>query len=160
MRAKEIDRLVSKIMFVSVKEIHGKSTYHTISDARHIAMYLRRKYLKFSYPMLAVAFQKKHHSTPRAGVIKVMNLMETDHCFFEKVSLLEKMLEERIPKLIQDKKRYNNHQLLRKAGYKVDAKQKIICISQYAFDILKGTNKKRVDNLAMLGYSIQLQISM
>ncbi|MFZ4412689.1 MAG: helix-turn-helix domain-containing protein [Bacteroidales bacterium] len=160
MRAKEIDRLVSKIMCVSVKEIHGKSTDHTISDARHIAMYLRRKYLKFSYPMLGAAFQKKHHSTPRAGVIKVMNLMETDHYFREKVMLLEKMLEERIPKLIQDKKRYNYHQLLRNAGYKVDAKQKIIFISQDAFDTLKGTNKKRVKNLAMSGYSIQLLISM
>lgn len=160
MRAKEIDRLVSKVMHVSVKEIHGKSTEHNISDARHIAMYLRRKYLKFSFPMLANAYKKKHHSTTRSGVIKVMNLMETDHYFYEKVKLIEKMLDERIPKLIQDKKRYNNHQLLRNAGYKVDAKQKIIYVGQYAFDTLKGTNKKRFENLAMLGYSIQLQISM
>lgn len=160
MRAKEIDRLVSRIMKVSLPGIHSKRGSFKTSEARYIAMYLRKKYLKQSLNAMAKEWGYCNHTVTRSGVLNVKNHIQTEKDFAIVISLLERMVEQRIQKITKDKKRYNDHFGLKQKGVSVDAKQRIVSISELSLTEMKGHNKKVINRLIDLGYGIQLVIGL
>ncbi|MCX6231111.1 MAG: hypothetical protein NTZ33_06165 [Bacteroidetes bacterium] len=160
MRAKEIDRLVSKIMKVSMRNIRSKRGSFKVSEARYIAMYLRKKYLHQSYNSLAKEWAYSNHTVTRSGILNVSNHIETEKETAELIRLLELMVEQRLQKISGDKKRYNDHFCLKQNGHCIDAKQRILSISEISFNEIQGRDKKMMLRLVSKGYGIQLQINL
>jgi len=158
MRAKEIDRLVSKIMKVKLSSLHEKNGKRSISEARYIAMYLRKKYLKQSLNAMAKEWGYSNHTVTRAGVLNVENHLQTEKDLREKLRNIEIVLEHRLDIISRNKRKYNDHFLLKQKGINVDAKQKIISANEFTFITMCRQEKKILSRLTGLGYALQLQL--
>jgi len=160
MRAKEIDRLVGKCMDVPVGSIHAKRGSFVASEARYIAMYLRKKFLHQSLNSMAREWGYSNHTVTRAGVLNVQNHIETEKALREKVKTIEIIVQHRLDIITRNKRKYNDHFLLKQKGVSVDAKLKIVSLSEEQLEELKKGSKKMVDRLVGFGYGVQYEISL
>jgi len=160
MRAKEIERLVSRVTKVSIKQMHVKRGDADQCEARSIAWYLRKKYLKHSYNMMSKEYGHKNHTSVRKGVLNVIDHIETEKDLRELVALLERMVEIRLNKITVDKKRYNDHYFLKSKGVGLDAKLKLVYLTEESLNELNKVSKKTVSRLSSNGYGVQFEIQV
>ena len=159
MRAKEIERLVSRVTKISIKQIHTKRGDADQCEARSIVWYLRKKYLKHSYNMLSKEYGHKNHCSVRKGVLNVIDHMDTEKELNATVKLLERMVQLRLSKITNDKRNYNDHFSLKQKGVTVDAKLKLVSITEDSLIELNKSSKKLVSRLGQNGYGVQLEMN-
>ena len=160
MKAKEIDRLVSKMMKVPLVLIKSKGGNRKVSEARFVDMYLRRKHLQQSYNALAKEWGYSNHTVTMSGVKNVINHLETEKLLKEKINYVDKVVEHRLKIICFSKKRYNDHYRLKLKGISVNARQKIISVCENTLNDMYGHDKKMVNRLIAIGYGLQLELSI
>lgn len=72
--------------------LKGKDRHATVAHARHVAMYLCRKYLAMSYPELGRHFGGRDHTTAIAAVRKVEAQAQADGRVREVLRAVEREL--------------------------------------------------------------------
>lgn len=80
---------VSRFYGIDKDEIRGRSKIQPIVKARHMAMYLIRDMLEFSYPAVAREFNGCVHTTPMLACENVRQKILMDREFGEKVEQLQ-----------------------------------------------------------------------
>lgn len=76
---------------LSVDDLLGRSRYAHIATPRHIAMWLVRRKLHYSYPVIGRLFGRDH-STVMSAVAKVSGFITTDRRFGLEIDTLESRL--------------------------------------------------------------------
>ena len=69
----QIQDVVCSHFHISSADLLGKARHRSISQARHIAMFLCRQRLKCSFPEIGRAFANRDHTTVMSAVKKVQN---------------------------------------------------------------------------------------
>ncbi len=67
----EIQKAVSAFYSVKPSDLKSRSRHRAVTLPRQVAMYISRKYGKFSFPEIGAAFGKKDHSTAIHAVKKI-----------------------------------------------------------------------------------------
>lgn len=152
-----LDKVVSEVFNVKVKQFHSYSNKREISEARLTAMYLQKELLRLSFPKIARHFKRKSHSTCLSAHKTVSGLCETDKQFREKVMrCIEHYNSYNVDR---SKQRYNLHYLIVKEGFRVSGPEKTIYMPASAYDTLQGILKSRITRLVNNHqYSLQLTI--
>ena len=83
---------VAKFHNVRSADITGTKRTRSLSNPRHIAMFLARKHTRLSFPELGREFGGRDHSTIQHGVRKVEQLVGTDPDVAYKIKLIEQNL--------------------------------------------------------------------
>jgi len=73
----DIRETVSWYFRVSGMELLGRDRSRTIALARHVAMYLARKRLEYSFPEIGRAFGRRDHTTVLSAVRRIERLADT-----------------------------------------------------------------------------------
>jgi chromosomal replication initiation ATPase DnaA len=73
-----IKETVAKEFHVTVKDIDSNMRMFTVSQARHMAMYMTHKMLDFSLYRTAKEFNKKDHTTIMNAIARVEHFMSID----------------------------------------------------------------------------------
>ncbi|HHL40477.1 MAG TPA: chromosomal replication initiator protein DnaA [Deltaproteobacteria bacterium] len=74
----EIQKAVSAFYNIKVSDIKSKRRHKTVAYPRQVAMYLSRRYGKFSFPEIGSAFGGKDHSTAIHAYKKIEKEIETN----------------------------------------------------------------------------------
>ena len=160
MRAKEIERIVSRITKVTIKNMRAHRGCSEWCEARSIVWFLRKKYLKDSYNKMAKEYGYKSHKSVMDGVNTLKGHIETEKDLRDLVRLLDRMVEIRISKINHDKKRYNDHYFLKSKGVGLDAKLKLVYVTEESLNELNNVSKKTVSRLSRNGYGVQFEIQV
>lgn len=91
-------KVVADCENTSIADIKGSKRNKSIADTRHIAIYIARELLDYSYPDLGVEFGGRDHSTILSAYNKIADRIKTDPGF-----------ELRIKNIINAIKDYKNH---------------------------------------------------
>lgn len=78
-------KVVADMENVSITEIKGKKRTQKIAEARHIAIYIARELLEYSYPELGNEFGGKDHSTILSAYNKIADRIKTEPTFDYKI---------------------------------------------------------------------------
>ena len=160
MKAKEIERVVSRITNVSIDMMHTKRGNRVACEARSITWYLRKKYLGHSFNKMGKEFGHKNHCAVRKGVLNLKDHIETEKELKNTIDLLEKMVVNRLDKITIDKRRYNDHYLLKQNCVKVNAKLKLVSLDEQTYEDLGKSSKNMVSRLGKIGYGIQWELGI
>lgn len=87
-----IEEMVSRFYGVSLEDMFGRKRDREFVTARHVCMWLMRKYTLNSFKKIAGVFNRDH-TTAIHSIANVNNLMETDPIFREEVRTFEKRLQ-------------------------------------------------------------------
>jgi uncharacterized HAD superfamily protein len=159
MRAKEIDRLVSRIMKINIDRIRakgGKGSNRKESEARFIAMYLRNKYLKQSLNSLAKEWGYANHTVTLIGINNLKNHLETEKELAYKVTLLGKMVEQRLQEIKRNKKRYNDHLMLK--NHSIEVKNEIVSIDENKYNSLSNSCMRKLKSMVEMKRGVQFAL--
>ena len=74
----QIQAAVAKHFHIRVQDLKSKERTHNIAEARHIAMYLIRKYTPLTFQEVAKYFGGRDHSTVIHAVKRIADSVETD----------------------------------------------------------------------------------
>jgi chromosomal replication initiator protein len=77
---------------VKPEEITCAPPAHLFAKERHIAMYLIRSELRYSYPQTAKAVNRQDHTTARSAVIKIEKRLKLDTLLNEQISAIREKL--------------------------------------------------------------------
>ncbi|RYG70960.1 chromosomal replication initiator protein DnaA, partial [bacterium] len=88
----DIQREVCHHFKLRSADLFGKDRHKSIAFARHVAMYLCRQRLKFSFPELGRAFGNRDHTTVMSAVRKVEALRDSDPEVRAHIEALERKL--------------------------------------------------------------------
>lgn len=160
MKGREIDKIVSKIMKIKIERIRskgGKGSDRKESEARYIAMHLRNKYLKQSYNKLAKEWGYTNHTVTMHGIKNVRNHIETEKQLAVTVSILERMVELRLKKVVKNKRRYNNNLYLKQKG--ITVKNEIASADADLIESLSSRCQKKLQQLAAIYHGVQYELS-
>jgi len=84
---------VARAHNIRAADITGKRRTRTLTEPRHIAMFLARKHTGLSFPELGREFGNRDHSTVQHGVKRIKNLMEKSVDLQYRVRLIEEALQ-------------------------------------------------------------------
>lgn len=92
---KEIDLeyivdVVGKYYHYNVRELQSKSRNKEIAHVRHVAIFLMKKYTNKSLRDIGLFLGGRDHSTIVHAYSKIEKALEGDHCFAQKMQVLEK----------------------------------------------------------------------
>ncbi len=90
---KVIIKIVSNYYGLTEKQLISKNRTKNIATARHIAMYLCRKYLDESYGKIGDMFGGRDHTTVLSACEKIENALKTDTAYQKAVSDIEAQLK-------------------------------------------------------------------
>lgn len=88
----KIKNEVAAYFGIDAKKLEGNSRVQKVATARHIAIYLTRKYTQLSFPMIGQEFGGRHHSTIMSSVDKIENELTTDELTIKTISNLKNRL--------------------------------------------------------------------
>ena len=86
---------VARFHSIRSADITGKKRTRTLTDPRHIAMYLARKHTSLSFPELGREFGGRDHSTVQHGVRKIERATKENPDLAYKIRLIEQSLNVR-----------------------------------------------------------------
>lgn len=90
--ATKIKNEVAAYFSIDAKKLEGNSRVQKIATARHISIYLIRKYTSLSFPMIGQEFGGRHHSTIISSVEKIENELQNDELTIKTISNLKNRL--------------------------------------------------------------------
>ncbi len=157
MKGKEIDRIVSRVLKVSIKDIRNKGGNRKISEARFVAMHLRNKYLKQSFNSLAKEWGYTTHTVSMTGIKNVRNHIETEKELSALVRLMERMVELRLEKICRNKKRYNDHCYLKQKG--IEVKNEIVSLNVNMVESLSKSCIKKLNRMVEMQKGVQFAMN-
>ncbi len=94
LNAKKIIRIVADYYGLTTQQIKSRSRTKNIANARHIAVYLCRKYLDLPYIKLGDEFGGRDHSTIMSAISKVEKQIKIDKLFSNAIMELEKSIRQ------------------------------------------------------------------
>ena len=94
LNAKKIIRIVADYYGLTMQQIKSRSRTKNIANARHIAVYLCRKYLDLPYIKLGDEFGGRDHSTIMSAISKVEKQIKIDKLFSNAIMELEKSIRQ------------------------------------------------------------------
>lgn len=94
LNAQDVIHATAVYFDLSVAQLTGMLRYGSISHARHVAMYLARKWTRGSYPELGMRFGGKDHTTVIAACRKIEVLLVTDAELARDVKAIERALRD------------------------------------------------------------------
>ena len=93
LNANKIKRIVSDYYGLTRQQLVSKSRTKNISNARHISMYLCRKYLDLPFSKIGDEFGNRDHSTVMSSCEKIEKLLKTDFTLSSAILDIEKQLK-------------------------------------------------------------------
>ncbi len=91
---KDIIRLVAARFNINVRDLKSHRRHASIIRPRQIAMYLARQLTSLSFPQIAMAFDKRDHTTVLHSVRRIESLIVVDEVVAEQVSELMRLMLE------------------------------------------------------------------
>lgn len=89
----KIQNVVSNYFNVELKDIHSKTRKREIVQARHITMFLSKKYTDFSYSHIGSLIGKRDHATVLHACHTIQDCLDIDKSFRIKMSDIENLLK-------------------------------------------------------------------
>lgn len=93
LNANKIKRIVSDYYGLTRQQLVSKSRTKNISNARHISMYLCRKYLDLPFSKIGDEFGNRDHSTVMSSCEKIEKLLKIDFTLSSAIFDIEKQLK-------------------------------------------------------------------
>ena len=87
-------KVVADIENTSIADIKGKKRNKKIAETRHIAIYIARELLEYSYPELGTEFGGRDHSTILNAYNNIADRIKTDPSFSTKINSIIKSIKE------------------------------------------------------------------
>lgn len=152
-----LDRVVSLVFDIRVRDFHHPSKKRISVEPRLVAMYLQKELLGKSYPAIARYFGKKAHSTCHSAHRTAAALFETDPFFRRKVQECIELYNNY--EIDRFKQRYNLHFLIAREGIRVSGPECTIYVPAEKYESLDGILRERIDRLIKKhNYALQLTI--
>ncbi|MHC1773784.1 MAG: helix-turn-helix domain-containing protein [Lentimicrobium sp.] len=152
-----LDRIVSLVFDIRVKDFHRPSTKRVSLEPRLVAIYLQKELLKRSYPAIAKYFGKKAHSTCHNAHRSAVALYETDPIFRKKVHECIELYNNY--EIDRCKQRYNLHFLIAREGVRVSGPDCTVYLPAEKYESMDGILKERINRLVKKHhYALQLTI--
>jgi chromosomal replication initiator protein len=90
----KIQDIVSNYFKIDLKEIHSKSRKREIVQARHVAMFLLKKYTNYSYAHIGNLVGKRDHATVLHACKTIQDTMVWDKVFRSIMKTIEDLLKQ------------------------------------------------------------------
>ena len=89
-----IQKVVAEHYNITVRELTGKKRTPKISMPRHIAIYIAREMVGYSFPELGNEFGGRDHTTTMNSYEKIENLLKTDSGLNSTIEMLKREIKE------------------------------------------------------------------